>query len=161
MNLWTYTYTHTKPQNLVINHHYYSAEFFFFCDENVADNWCERLSSWFGWKWIYQSQQQHIWRDWYLGWSWHWTLSLDKDITPCPGISISYVLDLLWLCKLGVLSWFFMSIVQWFPGHIAKAEKELKEQLKLMDVVIEVRDGRIPMSTTHPQACSVLFNFIW
>ncbi|KAG4916091.1 hypothetical protein JHK87_053648 [Glycine soja] len=42
--------------------------------------------------------------------------------------------------------------VQWFPGHIAKAEKELKEQLKLMDVVIEVRDGRIPMSTSHPQA---------
>ncbi|WVZ02674.1 hypothetical protein V8G54_023480 [Vigna mungo] len=28
--------------------------------------------------------------------------------------------------------------VQWFPGHIAKAEKELKEQLKLMDVVIEM-----------------------
>ncbi|KAL2320948.1 hypothetical protein Fmac_029917 [Flemingia macrophylla] len=42
--------------------------------------------------------------------------------------------------------------VQWFPGHIAKAEKELKEQLKLMDVVIEVRDGRIPLSTSHPQA---------
>ncbi|XLR28506.1 hypothetical protein S83_056406 [Arachis hypogaea] len=41
--------------------------------------------------------------------------------------------------------------VQWFPGHIAKAEKELKEQLRLMDVVIEVRDGRIPVSTTHPQ----------
>ncbi|XP_027349234.1 DAR GTPase 3, chloroplastic isoform X2 [Abrus precatorius] len=41
--------------------------------------------------------------------------------------------------------------VQWFPGHIAKAEKELKEQLKLIDVVIEVRDGRIPMSTSHPQ----------
>lgn len=42
-------------------------------------------------------------------------------------------------------------IAQWYPGHIAKTEKELKEQLKLMDVVIEVRDARIPMSTTHPQ----------
>ncbi|KAJ8435269.1 hypothetical protein Cgig2_026008 [Carnegiea gigantea] len=41
--------------------------------------------------------------------------------------------------------------VQWYPGHIAKTEKELKEQLKLMDVVIEVRDARIPMSTSHPQ----------
>ncbi|KAM7254226.1 hypothetical protein ACFE04_031908 [Oxalis oulophora] len=40
--------------------------------------------------------------------------------------------------------------VQWYPGHIAKTEKELKEQLKLMDVVIEVRDARIPMSTSHP-----------
>ncbi|KAI7979787.1 hypothetical protein LOK49_Contig248G00001, partial [Camellia lanceoleosa] len=43
------------------------------------------------------------------------------------------------------------SPVQWYPGHIAKTEKELKEQLKLMDVVIEVRDARIPMSTSHPQ----------
>ncbi|MBA0686199.1 hypothetical protein Goari_013814 [Gossypium aridum] len=41
--------------------------------------------------------------------------------------------------------------VQWYPGHIAKTEKELKEQLKLIDVVIEVRDARIPLSTTHPQ----------
>jgi len=40
---------------------------------------------------------------------------------------------------------------QWYPGHIAKTEKELKEQLKLMDVVIEIRDARIPMSTSHPQ----------
>ncbi|KAJ9547709.1 hypothetical protein OSB04_020252 [Centaurea solstitialis] len=48
--------------------------------------------------------------------------------------------------------------VQWYPGHIAKTEKELKEQLKLMDVVIEVRDGRIPMSTSHPQMDSWLGN---
>jgi len=48
---------------------------------------------------------------------------------------------------------------QWFPGHIAKAEKELKEQLKLMDVVIEVRDGRIPISTSHPQA-SIFLSFL-
>lgn len=41
--------------------------------------------------------------------------------------------------------------IQWYPGHISKTEKELKEQLKLMDVVIEVRDARIPLSTTHPQ----------
>ncbi|KAL3506433.1 hypothetical protein ACH5RR_031815 [Cinchona calisaya] len=46
--------------------------------------------------------------------------------------------------------------IQWFPGHIAKAEKELKEQLKLIDVVIEVRDARIPMSTSHPQMDSWL-----
>ncbi|XP_015575676.1 DAR GTPase 3, chloroplastic isoform X1 [Ricinus communis] len=48
--------------------------------------------------------------------------------------------------------------VQWYPGHIAKTEKELKEQLKLMDVVIEVRDARIPLSTTHPQMDSWLGN---
>jgi ribosome biogenesis GTP-binding protein YlqF len=41
-------------------------------------------------------------------------------------------------------------MVQWYPGHIAKAEQELKEQLKSVDMVLEVRDGRIPMSTRHP-----------
>ncbi|CAI0449382.1 unnamed protein product [Linum tenue] len=48
--------------------------------------------------------------------------------------------------------------MQWYPGHIGKAEKELKEQLKLMDVVIEVRDARIPLSTTHPEMDSWLGN---
>src|SRR4028118_2350353 len=42
--------------------------------------------------------------------------------------------------------------IQWYPGHIAKAERELKEQLKRVDVVLEVRDARIPLSTHHPQA---------
>ncbi|CAI5956690.1 unnamed protein product [Closterium sp. NIES-64] len=42
-------------------------------------------------------------------------------------------------------------LVQWYPGHIAKAERDLKEQLRWVDVVIEVRDARIPLATTHPQ----------
>jgi len=41
--------------------------------------------------------------------------------------------------------------IQWYPGHIAKAEKALLEQLKLVDVVLEVRDARIPLATHHPQ----------
>jgi len=41
--------------------------------------------------------------------------------------------------------------IQWYPGHIAKAEKALKEQLKRVDVVLEVRDSRIPLSAYHPQ----------
>ncbi|MGI0488625.1 ribosome biogenesis GTPase YlqF [Pantanalinema rosaneae CENA516] len=41
--------------------------------------------------------------------------------------------------------------IQWYPGHIAKAEKALREQLKLVDVVLEVRDARIPLTTEHPQ----------
>ncbi|NLQ06778.1 ribosome biogenesis GTPase YlqF [Cylindrospermopsis raciborskii LB2897] len=44
-----------------------------------------------------------------------------------------------------------LNIIQWYPGHIAKAEKNLKEQLKRVDVVLEVRDARIPLSTHHPQ----------
>ena len=41
--------------------------------------------------------------------------------------------------------------IQWYPGHIAKAEKALKEQLKRVDVVLEVLDARIPLATHHPQ----------
>ena len=44
-----------------------------------------------------------------------------------------------------------LNIIQWYPGHIAKAERQLKKQLKLVDVVLEVRDARIPLSTHHPQ----------
>ena len=40
--------------------------------------------------------------------------------------------------------------VQWYPGHIAKAERLLTEQLKKVDVVLEVRDSRIPFATHHP-----------
>eukprot|EP00640_Fibrocapsa_japonica_P002180 CAMPEP_0113934652 /NCGR_PEP_ID=MMETSP1339-20121228/1946_1 /TAXON_ID=94617 /ORGANISM="Fibrocapsa japonica" /LENGTH=352 /DNA_ID=CAMNT_0000936535 /DNA_START=320 /DNA_END=1375 /DNA_ORIENTATION=+ /assembly_acc=CAM_ASM_000762 len=41
-------------------------------------------------------------------------------------------------------------MINWYPGHIAKAEHNLKEYLKMVDVVIEVRDARILQSTTHP-----------
>jgi ribosome biogenesis GTPase A len=41
--------------------------------------------------------------------------------------------------------------IQWYPGHIAKAERALQEQLKKVDVVLEVRDARIPLATRHPQ----------
>jgi ribosome biogenesis GTPase A len=44
-----------------------------------------------------------------------------------------------------------MALIQWYPGHIAKAEKALKEQLKLVDVVLEVRDARIPRSSANPR----------
>jgi ribosome biogenesis GTPase A len=42
-------------------------------------------------------------------------------------------------------------LIQWYPGHIAKAEKALQAQLKLVDVVLEVRDARIPLATKHPK----------
>lgn len=41
--------------------------------------------------------------------------------------------------------------IQWYPGHIAKAEKQLKEQLKKVDVVLEILDARIPLASHHPQ----------
>ncbi|MGB5975609.1 MAG: ribosome biogenesis GTPase YlqF [Nodosilinea sp.] len=41
--------------------------------------------------------------------------------------------------------------IHWYPGHIAKAEKALVDQLNRVDVVLEVRDARIPRSTRHPK----------
>lgn len=41
--------------------------------------------------------------------------------------------------------------IQWYPGHIAKAEKALVDQLSRVDVVLEVRDARLPLSTRHPK----------
>ena len=43
-----------------------------------------------------------------------------------------------------------MSHIHWYPGHIAKAEKQLKEQINLVDVVIEILDARIPWSSRYP-----------
>ncbi|GAB4138781.1 MAG: ribosome biogenesis GTPase YlqF [Cyanobacteria bacterium J069] len=48
--------------------------------------------------------------------------------------------------------------IQWYPGHIAKAERSLLEQLKKVDVVLEVRDARIPLATQHPQIGQWLAN---
>ena len=47
-----------------------------------------------------------------------------------------------------------MPTIQWYPGHIAKAERYLKEQLKRVDVVLEVLDARIPLASHHPQVTS-------
>jgi len=41
--------------------------------------------------------------------------------------------------------------IQWYPGHIAKAEKALSASLEKVDLVIEVRDARIPIATGHPR----------
>ena len=40
--------------------------------------------------------------------------------------------------------------IQWYPGHIAKAEKQLNQNLQKVDLIIEVRDARIPLATSHP-----------
>ncbi len=40
--------------------------------------------------------------------------------------------------------------IQWFPGHMAKTKKLVQENLKLVDVVLELLDARIPMSSRNP-----------
>ena len=39
--------------------------------------------------------------------------------------------------------------INWYPGHMLKAKKELAEQLKRVDVVLEMRDARIPVSSVN------------
>ncbi|TYQ18247.1 UNVERIFIED_CONTAM: ribosome biogenesis GTPase A [Acetivibrio alkalicellulosi] len=46
--------------------------------------------------------------------------------------------------------------IQWFPGHMAKTKKLLLENLKLVDVVIELLDARIPVSSKNPVIDEVL-----
>ncbi|MDR0991906.1 MAG: ribosome biogenesis GTPase YlqF [Ruminococcus sp.] len=40
--------------------------------------------------------------------------------------------------------------IQWFPGHMKKAERELTKSLPLVDAVAELRDARIPLSSENP-----------
>lgn len=40
--------------------------------------------------------------------------------------------------------------IQWYPGHMAKAKREAQEKLKLVDIVIELVDARIPLSSRNP-----------
>lgn len=49
-----------------------------------------------------------------------------------------------------------MAHIHWYPGHIAKAEKKLKELVNLVDVVIEVLDARIPESSVYPDIKKLL-----
>ena len=46
--------------------------------------------------------------------------------------------------------------IHWYPGHIAKAEKKLKEQLSLVDAVIEVLDARLPISSCYENITGLL-----
>ena len=39
--------------------------------------------------------------------------------------------------------------IHWYPGHIAKAERELKEKLKQVDLILEIYDARIPYSGAY------------
>ena len=41
-------------------------------------------------------------------------------------------------------------VISWYPGHIAKAERLMTEVLSMVDVVVELRDARIPRATSHP-----------
>lgn len=40
--------------------------------------------------------------------------------------------------------------IQWFPGHMAKTRRKIQEDLKLVDIVAEILDARVPKSSSNP-----------
>ncbi len=48
--------------------------------------------------------------------------------------------------------------IQWFPGHMAKTKRKIGESLKLVDIVAELVDARIPISSRNPVINSVVNN---
>lgn len=46
--------------------------------------------------------------------------------------------------------------IQWFPGHMTKAKRMMEQQLKLVDVVVEMLDARVPRSSTNPMLNQLL-----
>ncbi|WP_251546708.1 ribosome biogenesis GTPase YlqF [Limosilactobacillus caecicola] len=44
-----------------------------------------------------------------------------------------------------------MATIQWFPGHMAKALRQIREQMSLVDIVFELVDARIPYSSQNPE----------
>lgn len=46
--------------------------------------------------------------------------------------------------------------IHWFPGHMAKARRQVSEQLKLVDIVFELIDARLPLSSRNPMIDEVI-----
>lgn len=47
-------------------------------------------------------------------------------------------------------------MIQWFPGHMAKSKKEIEEKLPLVDIIFELLDARIPLSSRNPLINDIL-----
>jgi len=48
--------------------------------------------------------------------------------------------------------------IQWFPGHMAKTRRMITENIKMVDVVIELLDARIPRSSQNPDIAELTIN---
>jgi len=49
-----------------------------------------------------------------------------------------------------------MNQIQWFPGHMAKARRQVEEKLKLVDIVYELLDARIPIASANPMIQNIV-----
>ena len=46
--------------------------------------------------------------------------------------------------------------INWYPGHMAKTKKQIIEDLKLIDIVAEIIDSRIPISSQNPDIKEII-----
>ncbi len=46
--------------------------------------------------------------------------------------------------------------INWYPGHMAKTRRQIEEDLKIIDVVIELLDARIPISSQNPNIANII-----
>ncbi|HHX76485.1 MAG TPA: ribosome biogenesis GTPase YlqF, partial [Acholeplasmataceae bacterium] len=49
-----------------------------------------------------------------------------------------------------------MKQVQWFPGHMFKSLREIREKIKLMDIVYILIDARVPYSSMNPEVLKIV-----
>lgn len=54
--------------------------------------------------------------------------------------------------------WFPKISISWYPGHMAKTKKQIIQDLKLIDIVIELLDARIPISSQNPNIAEITKN---
>lgn len=48
--------------------------------------------------------------------------------------------------------------IQWFPGHMTKTKRKIQSSLKLIDLVVEIIDARIPVSSSNPDLAEIIQN---
>lgn len=48
--------------------------------------------------------------------------------------------------------------IQWFPGHMTRARRQIEEKLKLIDIVIELLDARVPLASSNPMIDDIVRN---
>lgn len=48
--------------------------------------------------------------------------------------------------------------IQWFPGHMTKTKRKIQSSLKLIDIVVEIIDARIPVSSSNPDLSDIIQN---
>lgn len=51
--------------------------------------------------------------------------------------------------------------IRWFPGHMGKALEQIEEQIRKIDVVIEVLDARLPLSSSNHKLAALRNNKVW